>query len=153
MNSVFVAECHRFEMPYAEEIPMALPHHNNEDGSVEGTFIFHSPQNANVWFVNITFMPKNVAKSVLEVIMYHSHGDDFMVAMCEKDDKSDWTINKNLWSNSSHLNSSHNITLQVRCRYRVRGTFSCGHIRRFADTSPSYAIQKSSLSLCCCGVL
>lgn len=111
---------------------MALPHHNNKNGSLEATFIFHSPVNVNVWFLNITFMPQDVFKSVWEVFMFHSYGEEFLGAMCEKDSRSNLTSIKNPWANNSHLNSSHNITLQVSCS-RVKGIFSCCQIWRIAD--------------------
>lgn len=102
---------------------MALPHHNNEDGSVEGTFIFHSPTNLDTWYLNITFITQYHAKSLVDVAIFHSYGEEILVAMCENDTRSDWTTIKNPWSNSSHLNSSHNITLQVRGVVELRGSF------------------------------
>ncbi|KAK4328124.1 hypothetical protein Pmani_001445 [Petrolisthes manimaculis] len=112
---VHFKKCHRVEIP--EDWPMFIPLHrsNNKGGRLEASFIFHPPLNAkSIWSLNITLTPQDVFKSVKEVILLHSDKEgQFLVALCDKDSRGDWTTIPNPWSQSSRLTFSHNITLQA----------------------------------------
>ncbi|KAK3874519.1 hypothetical protein Pcinc_020539 [Petrolisthes cinctipes] len=108
-------KCHRVQIP--EDWPMTIPLHksNNKGGRLEASFIFHSPLTAkSTWLLNITLTPQDVYKSVKEVILLHSEDEDeFLVALCDKDSRADWTIIPSPWSHTSRLTFSRNITLQA----------------------------------------